>query len=78
MEAVSPEDIPATKTFLKDQIGFDDSFGYTENLVKRKEIFLLKEDDKIIATSECRLSDSQPEVADLGIIVNRDYQGNGT
>jgi predicted acetyltransferase len=77
VEPVLKEDISGVKTFLKEQIGFDDTFGYTENLVERKEIYLLKESGVIIATSECRLSDSQAEVADLGIIVNKDYQGKG-
>lgn len=77
LELVSNEDIPAIKAFLKEQIGMDDTFGYTENLVSKKEIFMIKESDEIIATSECRMSDSQPEIADLGIIVNRDFQGKG-
>ena len=46
----------------------DDTFGYTENLVARKVIFMVKESDVIIATRECRMSDTQPEIADLGII----------
>ncbi|MGZ2368426.1 GNAT family N-acetyltransferase [Ancylomarina sp. YFZ004] len=77
IDLVSNEDIPAIKAFLKEQLGMDDTFGYTENLVSRKEIFMIKESDVIIATSECRISDSQPGIADLGIIVNRDYQGKG-
>lgn len=77
IELVSAEDIPAIKIFLKEQVGMDDTFGYTENLVSRKEIFMVKESDVIIATSECRMSDSQPEIADLGIIVNRNKQGRG-
>ena len=77
VEEVSTNDIPAIKKFLKEQIGMNDNFGYTENLVVRKEMFLLRESDEIIATSECRNSDTQPEIADLGIIVNRDYQGKG-
>ena len=55
----------------------DDTFGYTENLVARKEIFMLTESNIIIATSECRMSVSQTEIADLGIIVNHDFQGKG-
>ncbi len=74
---VTTEDIPSVKIFYKEQVGMDDTFGYTENLVARKEIFMLKESDIIVATSECRMSDSQPEIADLGIIVNRDFQGRG-
>jgi predicted acetyltransferase len=77
VELVSIEDIPAIKAFLKEQVGMDDTFGYTENLVSRNEIFMVRESDVIIATSECRMSDTQPEIADLGIIVNRDYQGKG-
>jgi len=77
LRLVSTEDIPSVKAFLKTQVGMDDTFGYTENLVERKEIFLLKEADTIIATSECRMSDTQPEIADLGIIVNRNYQSKG-
>jgi len=77
VQLASSEHIPSIKAFLKDQVGMDDTFGYTENLVNRKEIFMVLESGVLIATSECRMSDSQPETADLGIIVNRDYQGKG-
>ena len=33
--------------------------------------------DEIIATSECRWSETQPKYADLGVIVNKKYQGQG-
>ncbi|MQP23799.1 GNAT family N-acetyltransferase [Flavobacterium sp. LMO8] len=77
IELVSTEDVPDIKAFLKEQVGMDDTFGYTENLVSRKEIFMVKESGTLIATSECRMSDSQTDIADLGIIVNKDYQGKG-
>ncbi len=77
IELVSTEDIPSINSFLKEQVGMDDTFGYTASLVSRKEIYMLRESAVIIATSECRISDSQAEIADLGIIVNRDYQGRG-
>lgn len=77
VELATSDDIPAVKAFLKEQVGMDDTFGYTENLVSRKEIFLVKEAGVIIATSERRMSDSQAEIADLGIIVNKDFQGKG-
>lgn len=77
LELVATDAIPAVKKFLREQVGMHDTFGYTENLVARKEIFMLREADVIIATSECRISDSQPEIADLGIIVNKDFQGKG-
>lgn len=77
LELVTTDDIPSVKAFIKEQVGMDDTFGYTENLVSRKEIFMVNEAGVIIATSECRMSDSQPEIADLGIIVNRNFQGKG-
>lgn len=52
------EDIPLIKDFYREQIGMDDTFGYTENLVARNELFFFKEAGTIIATSECRLSDT--------------------
>lgn len=77
MELVSPKEINAIKKFFKDQVAFDDNFGYTENLVQRKELYVYKDSDKIIATGECRLSDSQLNFADIGVIVNRDFQKKG-
>lgn len=77
IELVTSEEIPSIKAFLKEQVGMDDTFGYTENLVDRKELFKVIDADVIIATSECRISDSQIDIADIGIIVNRDYQGKG-
>jgi predicted acetyltransferase len=77
VELVTSDDIPSVKAFLKEQVGMDDTFGYTENLVARKEIYMVKEADVIVATSECRMSDSQPEIADLGIIVNSGFRKKG-
>ncbi len=74
---VTKKDIPPIKAYFKNQIGFDDTFGYTENLVDRDEIYKVEESGMIIATSELRLSDSQPDFADLGVIVNKNYQGRG-
>ncbi|NRB48766.1 MAG: GNAT family N-acetyltransferase [Saprospiraceae bacterium] len=77
LELVSEEEIPAIKAFLKKEVGMEDTFGYTENLVNRKEIFRAKQGNTIVATSECRLSDTQSEYADLGMIVNQDFRGQG-
>ncbi len=77
IELVTTKNIRAIKLFLKEQVGMDDTFGYTENLIARKEIFMIKESGIIIATSERRISDTQSEIADVGIIVNKDYQGRG-
>lgn len=77
MNLAKAKDIPLIKVFLKEQVGMDDTFGYTEDLVSREAIFIVKESNVILATSECRISNSQPEIADLGIIVNKDFQGKG-
>lgn len=77
LKLVSEKDIPEIKDFLKEQVGMDDTFGYTENLVNRQELYLVKEDENIIATSECRWSDTQVETADVGIIVHKNNQGKG-
>ena len=77
LDLVSEGDIPEIKSFLKEQLGMDDTFGYTENLVSRGEIFMLKESGEMMAISECRLSDSQSGIADIGIIVHRKFQGMG-
>ena len=78
--ALSPvweDEIPAIKVFFKEQVGMDDNFGYTQNLVDRKEIYRIMEGGSIIATSECRLSDTQPTYADLGMIVHHQHRGKG-
>ena len=77
LELVISTEIKSIKNFFKDQIGFDDNFGYTENLVQRKELYAFRENEEIIATGECRLSDSQPKFADIGVIVNNDFQKKG-
>ena len=77
MALVSQEEINTIQKFFKDQVAFDDNFGYTENLVQRKELYVFKDSNQIIATGECRLSDSQVEFADIGVIVNRDFQKKG-
>ena len=77
LELVSKEDSPGIITYFKNQIGFDDNFGYTENLVERKELYMIKDSENIIATGECRLSDSQPDFADLGVIINKAHQRKG-
>lgn len=77
LQPVTEKEIPAIKGFLKQEVGMDDTFGYTQNLVHRGEIFRAMEGETILATSECRLSDSQPAYADVGMIVNSRYRGRG-
>lgn len=77
LKLVTEDDNRAIKKFFKEQIEFEDNFGYTENLIKRGELYMIKDLEVIIATGECRLSDSQKSFADLGVIVNKNYRKEG-
>lgn len=53
---------------------------YLTNLINRRELFILRNEKDIIGTCEVRKSDSNPKVADIGMIVSPYYrkQGYGT
>jgi len=71
------QDSDRIRTFFKSEIGFEDSFGYTENLIQRGEIYIVEEENIIIATGECRLSDSQQKYADVGMVVKNTNRKKG-
>lgn len=77
LRAATSKDIDAAKAFFKSAADFDDHFGYGENLINRKELFLYEEGGSILASGECRLSDTQPQYADLGMIVQKSQRGKG-
>lgn len=54
--------------------------GYIGDLIEKREIFFLQDDDKIIGTCEVRKSTTAPKFADVGMVVSPDYrrQGYGT
>jgi hypothetical protein len=52
--------------------------GYYTILMNREELYALYSDDQIIATGECRISDTQKPYADVGMIVGTQYRGQGT
>ena len=77
LQLATSGDASIIRTFLKDQIGFDDTFGYVDNLVNRKEIYMWKEGEQLMATGECRQSDSQLDFADVGVVVRNTEHGKG-
>lgn len=77
LEPAQADDLETVRSFYKTQVGFDDNFGYTQNLIDRQELFLAKKDDVFIGTGECRLSDTQPKVADIGVAVHQDFRKKG-
>lgn len=77
LRPIRQEDLDTVKLYLKAEIDFDDQFGYVENLLERQEMYLIKEADELIATGECRLSDTQPQYADVGMIVKQSQRKKG-
>lgn len=51
---------------------------YYKNIIKRKELFLLKSQDEIIGEGELRVSDKQKPYANLGVTVSKKYRKQGT
>lgn len=70
-------DADRIRAFFKAAIDFEDSFGYTENLIQRGEIYVVEKDNVVIATGECRLSDTQPTYADVGMVVKQHNRKKG-
>ena len=62
---------------LGNRAGMEQGSDYLAGLIERQELFLLEKGGRILATGECRVSESQPPFADLGMIVYPEYRGQG-
>jgi GNAT superfamily N-acetyltransferase len=51
--------------------------AYSGNLIEREELFVLHRDDDWLGLGECRKSDSQVGVADVGMMVAPEHRGQG-
>ncbi|MFK7846639.1 MAG: GNAT family N-acetyltransferase, partial [Rhodothermales bacterium] len=51
--------------------------GYSSNLIARKELFVLSQDNAWIGLGEYRKSDSQKGIVDLGVMVSPAFRGKG-
>lgn len=51
--------------------------GYLENLIARRELYVLRHEGQIVGTGEARVSDSQSPFADLGVITMLQHRGKG-
>ena len=51
--------------------------GYFGNLVDREELFSLQSNGELIATGECRVSDCQKGIADVGMVVGKSHRRSG-
>ena len=77
MRLAEPDDQEKVRGFYKDEVGFEDTFGYVKNVIHRGELLLLEEEGIILGTGECRLSETQIDFADLGVAVKADQRGKG-
>ena len=71
------KDIATIQSFYNNEIGFDDQFGYVKNLVQRKALYVAESSKSIIATGECRLSETQSKYADIGMAVKQTERKKG-
>ena len=72
-------DVPKLVDFCAKNMAGDREWlaKYLSRLVERKEIFALCEGEEIIGTYEVRKSDTQEDIADLGVIVDEEYRARG-
>ncbi len=51
--------------------------GYLGNLIARKEIYVLEKGEEVLGTCEVRKSDSDPTIADVGMVVAPNHRRKG-
>lgn len=59
------------------ETGFKNIEGYLRSVMDQHRIFVLREKGTLIATSECRISQTQKPYADIGMIVGNEYRRKG-
>ncbi|NKB88752.1 MAG: GNAT family N-acetyltransferase [Acidobacteria bacterium] len=79
---VSAAQLDRTVNFQRSCLGGDESLtewlrGYSGNLIERAELFVLHRGDEWIGLGECRKSDSQEGVADVGMMVSHEHRREG-
>lgn len=56
------------------ETGFGNQLKYVQSLIENKQVFLLTNEQEIFGIGECRLSQTQPAYADVGMIVDNAYR----
>lgn len=72
-------ELPVVAAFGARAIGADPGWltAYFSHLIDRAELFGLWQNDRLIATGECRVSESQKPHADVGMMVSEDHRKQG-
>ena len=79
---IQDSELSRTIAFQQDCIGGDHDLtgwlkGYSSNLIQRDELFVLCQDNEWIGLGECRKSDTQDGIADVGMMVSKTYRKQG-
>ncbi len=76
---VTPVMLDQAVQFAHQTLGASEEWlnGYFAGLVSRHELFALWQDGQIIATGECRVSDTQQGIADVGMVVGKNNRRSG-
>jgi predicted acetyltransferase len=79
LEMAQEQDLENLTAFCQKNSGGDPNWlkGYLNRLIDRKELRLLKKENKIIGYSETRQSTTQNSIADLGVIVDVSFHKKG-
>lgn len=79
-EKASPAILDELFSFVQPNVGDSGSWlrDYLSHWVGQQAVYCLRNEGRLVATGELRPSLGQLGVADLGVIVHRDYRGKGT
>lgn len=77
--AVQDNELDTAVDFAELTLGADRGWlsGYYGNLINRAELFGLWQEKNLVATGECRVSETQKPYADLGMVVSKIHRGQG-
>lgn len=78
-EKLEKADLEDAVAFAYGALGADEAWlrGYLADLIQKGELYGLRLDGDIVATGECRVSETQKPFADVGMVVGPSYRGQG-
>ncbi len=79
LAVLNAEDLESAVAFAHQTLGASEDWlnAYFDGLIGRGELFGLWQGGTLIATGECRASDVQTAISDVGMVVGTDYRQQG-
>lgn len=79
LAVLSAQNLKSAVAFAHKTLGASEDWlhSYFSGLIAAGELFGLWLEDILIATGECRASDSQPAISDVGMVVGTDHRQQG-